>query len=107
MARKMGLPCRGRTCDNVVTTVHAYGVKLPSVLPPSGVLYLGLIDQPLWHLECRETAAKRLDASCVRPQRQEIHNVLRSIYRSSFAGLGLIRIVLLRSECTFFPHVGF
>ena len=58
-------------------------------------------------LEGRVTTAVRLDASCVRPQRQERHNVVRSICRSSFAGLGMIRLVLCAQGAHILSHVGF
>ena len=94
--------------DGVVSTVHANGVNARFVLPLSGVLCLGPIDHSLQRLEGRVTTAVRLDARCIHPQQQERHNVIRSICRSSFAGLGLIRLVLWRSEwCTIFSHIGF
>lgn len=87
--------------DGVISTIHARGVNARFGLPLSGVLCLGLIDHSLQRLEGRVTTAVRLDASCVRPQLQERHNVNRSICRSSFAGLGMIRLVL----CAFRVHI--
>ena len=101
MARKPVAPSPCVPGDGVISTIHASGVNARFGLPLSGVLCLGLIDHSLQRLEGRVTTAVRLDASCVRPQRQERHNVIRSICRSSFAGLGVIRLVL----CAFRVHI--
>lgn len=88
MTRKPGAPSpRIYLVNDLISTVLSNGVKLRLVLPLSEVLCLGLIDHSLLRLEGRVTTAIRFDASCVHPQRQENHNIIRSNYRSSFAAL--------------------